>query len=257
VTIDCGSSSENLIESDLFGHVRGAFTGADRDHIGKLDRVGNGTILLDEIDSLPLSCQSRLLRVLEERVFEKLGGEHTQAFGGRVIALTNKSLEQEVAQRRFRQDLFYRLNVITFEVPPLRERRDDIRLLLRYFVEQFAERNEVPPAEISDEAMAAMTAHSWPGNIRELRNVVERAVALSGSQVITPRHLNLPPSSITRGATETVAGANRLSDVRLEAERRELISVLRLNDNNRTRAAEHLGISRSALYKRLEKLGLT
>lgn len=257
VTVDCGASSENLIESDLFGHVRGAFTGADRDHIGKLERAGGGTVLLDEINSLPMTCQARLLRALEERVFEKLGGEKTQEFAGRVIALTNKPLEVEVAERRFREDLFYRLNVITFTVPPLRERTEDIPGLVRQFLERLIPQHGSPITHVSHEALTALTDYAWPGNLRELRNVLERAVALSDSPVIEPRHLNLPATAVCVPSGYVEPAGPRLTQVRHQAERHELRRVLKEVENNRTRAARHLGISRSALYKRLDKLGIT
>lgn len=258
VVVDCGASTESLIESDLFGHVRGAFTGADRDHTGKLERAGNGTVLLDEVNSLPMTCQTRLLRALEERVFEKLGGEKTQSFGGRVIALTNKPLETEVAERRFRKDLYFRLNVISLLVPPLRERPEDIPVLVKAFMERLI-RQHGSHMMISDEALSVLAGYHWPGNLRELRNVLERAVALSDSVVIEPRHLNLPQDTTVRlsASCPSARSGKRLADVRHEAERRELQRVLEGLENNRTRAAVHLGISRSALYKRLEKLGLT
>jgi DNA-binding NtrC family response regulator len=256
VTVDCGASSETLIESELFGHVRGAFTGADRNHVGKLERAGGGTVLLDEINSLPMRCQSRLLRVLEEKLYEKVGDEQTRRFAGRVIALTNSRLERDVEERRFRKDLYYRLNVISFTVPPLRERSEDIGPLAKHFLQRLTAR-ERRRVKISDEALAALTQHNWPGNVRELRNVLERALALCDTTLIEPRHFCLPAGTngvpVHRGRN----GASRLADARSEAERRELARVLEDSGNNRTRAAQYLGISRSALYKRLEKLGLT
>ena len=255
VTVDCGASSEALIESELFGHVRGAFTGADQNHMGKLERVGKGTVLLDEIDCLPMRCQSRLLRVLEERVFEKVGDERTRRFAGRVIALTNSSLDRDVEDRKFRKDLYYRLNVIAFTVPPLRERSEDVGPLAKYFIQMLSERQR-REVEISDSALVTLAQHSWPGNVRELRNVLERAIALSGTAVIESRHLNLPVETSRCQASFCGAGASRLAHARSEAERRELVRVLEDSGNNRTRAARYLGISRSALYKRLDKLGL-
>ena len=280
VTVDCGASSEHLIESDLFGHRQGAFTGADRDHVGKLERVGSGTVLLDEIDSLPMASQSRLLRALEERVFEKLGGDRTQRFQGRVIALTNKVLEDEVAEKRFRQDLYYRLNVIAFSVPPLRERPRDIAPLAKMFIHRITRQSAWGEMHISEQAMALLESHPWLGNARELRNVLERAAALNDSDTIQPQHLKLPasskhaalrprgpiprPSELVPRSSSLVPrpvgldGVNckRLAAVRNEAERRELKLALEEHGNNRTQTARHLGISRSALYKRLGKLDL-
>ena len=255
VTVDCGASSEMLIESELFGHVRGAFTGADRNHIGKLERAGRGTVLLDEINSLPMRCQSRLLRVLDERLFEKVGDEQTRRFSGRVIALTNSALAKDVEERRFRKDLYYRLNVISFVVPPLRERSEDVEPLAKYFLRRLAARQR-RDVELSDDALTTLAQHSWPGNVRELRNVLERALALCGTALIEPNHLNLPVVATKCRAGYCRIGMSRLADIRSQAERRELARVLEDSGNNRTRAAQHLGISRSALYKRLDKLGL-
>jgi transcriptional regulator with PAS, ATPase and Fis domain len=210
---------------------------------------------LDEINSLPMRCQSRLLRVLDERLFEKVGDEQTRRFAGRVIALTNSALEKDVEERRFRKDLYYRLNVISFVVPPLRERSEDVGPLAKYFLRRLSARQR-RDIQISDDALTTLSQHTWPGNVRELRNVLERALALCGTALIEPRHLHLPVEATTCRAGYCGAGVSRLTDVRSQAERRELARVLEDNGNNRTRAARYLGISRSALYKRLEKLGL-
>jgi two-component system response regulator AtoC len=255
VTVDCGASSETLIESELFGHMRGAFTGADREHQGKLERAGQGTVLLDEVDCLPQRCQTRLLRVLEERVFEKVGGEKAQKFSGRVVALTNQALHEQVAEGRFRKDLYYRLNVIAFTVPPLRDRPHDIAPLTRHFLRKLSAA-QARQIEISDHALGMLSHHDWPGNVRELRNVVERAIALCDADVIEPKHLHLPRAAASYVALPENTDTRRLASVRKEAERRELVRILEANNNNRTRAAQNLGISRSALYKRLEVLGL-
>jgi DNA-binding NtrC family response regulator len=256
VTVDCGASSESLIESELFGHVRGAFTGADQTHVGKLERAGAGTVLLDEVDCLPQRCQTRLLRVLEERVFEQVGGEQTRKFNGRVIALTNQSLDKEVAERRFRKDLYYRLNVIAFTVPPLRDHPNDIPALSQHFVRRLSV-EQPQEKKLSDSALTALARHDWPGNVRELRNVLERGIALCDSTVIEPKHLNLPQTANSAATVRPGIDVRRLTSVRKEAERTELLRVLEENNNNRTRAARNLGISRSAFYKRLEALGLS
>ncbi len=256
VTVDCGASSESLIESELFGHVRGAFTGADQTHVGKLERAGGGTVLLDEVDCLPQRCQTRLLRVLEERVFEQVGGEQTRKFNGRVIALTNQSLDKEVAERRFRKDLYYRLNVIAFTVPPLRDHPNDVPALSQHFVKRLSA-GQTRKKQLSDRALTALARHDWPGNVRELRNVLERGIALCDSAVIEPKHLALPQAANSAVTVHPGIDASRLTSVRKEAERTELLRVLEENNNNRTRAARNLGISRSAFYKRLEALGLS
>lgn len=256
VTVDCGASSESLIESELFGHVRGAFTGADQNHVGKLERVGRGTVLLDEIDCLPMRCQSRLLRVLEERVFERVGDDHTRSFQGRVIALTNSSLLQDVAEKRFRKDLYYRVNVLAFKVPPLRERNEDVATLAQYFLQRLSSHRS-GKIEFSEEALAAMSRYDWPGNIRELRNSVECAIALSTNGRIEPQHLNLPSTAFDSPVSSCEEDDNPLASARSEGERRVLVRVLEEAENNRTRAARRLGISRSAFYKRLDKVGLS
>ena len=184
LVINCGALSAGLIESEMFGHVRGAFTGADADRTGKFAGAGRGTLFLDEIDSLPLSVQSKLLRAVEERVFEPVGSNKSQTLHARLIVACNRPLEQEVAAGRFRADLFYRLNVIAFVMPPLRQRVATIPALAREFLKEFAARNGSTVEGIAPEALRNLLAHSWPGNIRELRNVMERAVALCKGSII-------------------------------------------------------------------------
>jgi len=178
LVVNCGSLSENLIESDLFGHVRGAFTGADRDRTGKFAAAGQGTLLLDEIDALPLPLQAKFLRSVEERVFEQLGSNKLLPMRARLITASNRVLDEEVAAGRFRADLFYRLNVVAFFMPPLRERKAIVGELADHYLAEFAARNHRPVTSIDDQALRALLAYDWPGNIRELRNVMERAVAL-------------------------------------------------------------------------------
>jgi DNA-binding NtrC family response regulator len=197
-----------------------------------------------------------LLRVLEERVFEQVGGERTREFAGRVIALTNQSLEREVAERRFRKDLYYRLNVIAFTVPPLREHPHDVPALSQHFVRRLSA-GQARPKQLSRDSLTVLARHDWPGNVRELRNVLERGIALCDSEMIEPKHLNLPQQVTSTVPVRSGVDAKRLPSVRKEAERTELLRVLEENNNNRTRAARNLGISRSAFYKRLEVLGLS
>ena len=183
----------------MFGHVKGAFTGADADRTGKFAEVGRGTLFLDEIDSLPPALQAKLLRAVEERVFEPVGSNKTQPLQARLIVASNRPLEQEVAAGRFRADLFYRLNVVAFTLPPLRERADGIPHLARGFLAEFARRIGRPVLEIDAEAMRALEAHAWPGNIRELRNVIERAVALCDGPMIRSTTCPTPSTTSTRG----------------------------------------------------------
>ncbi len=178
LTINCGAMAANLVESEMFGHVKGAFTGAVIDRIGKFAEVGRGTLFFDEVDSLPLDLQAKLLHAVEERVFEPVGSNRTQAMRHRLIAACNRPLEAEVAAGRFRSDLFYRLNVFAFVVPPLRDRAWSVPLLIRGFIDEFDTRSGQASHQVSPEAQKALMAYDWPGNIRELRNVIERAVAL-------------------------------------------------------------------------------
>src|SRR5207248_209117 len=187
LVVDCGALSPTLIESEMFGHVRGAFTGADRDRAGKLAAAGSGTLLLDEINSLPLPLQSKLLRVVDERVFEPVGSNKPQPLRARLIAVSNAPLDREVDAGRFRSDLFYRLNVVGFYLPPLRDRRAAIAPLAAQFLAEFAARNRPDVRGLSSAAVRALEAYGWPGNVRELRNVIERAVALCPGPDVQPR----------------------------------------------------------------------
>jgi two-component system response regulator HydG len=179
LVIDCGALSPTLIESELFGHVKGAFTGAERERAGKLAAAGRGTLLLDEVNSLPLPLQAKLLRAVDDRLFEPVGGNRPQPLQARLIAASNADLQAEVAQGRFREDLYYRLNVVAFRLPSLRERRAAIVPLALRFLAEFATRNRLDVCRIQPEALRALQDHAWPGNVRELRNVIERAVALA------------------------------------------------------------------------------
>jgi DNA-binding NtrC family response regulator len=274
LVVNCGALSATLIESELFGHVKGAFTGADRDHTGKFAEVGRGTLLLDEIDALPPALQAKLLRAVEERVFEPVGSNRSLPVQARLIAASNRGLDEEAAAGRFRSDLYYRLNVISFTLPPVRERRETIAGLAREFVAEFAARSGREVAGISTEAQRAMQAYDWPGNIRELRNVIERAIALSVSREIQLEDL---PDSLQRKATvngyaharpagswtpfraalpQATAPASTLARTKDDAERFRITDALVRHSNNRLRAAAELGISRMTLYKKLHKYGL-
>jgi DNA-binding NtrC family response regulator len=267
------------MESELFGHVRGAFTGADRDRAGKCAEVGRGTLLLDEINALSLELQAKLLRVVEERLFEAVGSNRSQPLQARLIVASNRRLEQEEAAGRFRSDLHYRLNVVGFFLPPLRERRDLIRPLAERLLAEFAARNDRPVSGLTAEALDALEGYAWPGNIRELRNVIERGVALCpGSEVqladlteavqrsVRPTGPGLAaghpegwlPAGITaHAAAEYPEGPNAtLVWTKEKAEATHIAAALKRNDNNRLRAAAELGISRMTLYKKLHRYGL-
>lgn len=262
LALNCGALSESLIDTELFGHVKGAFTGADHDYLGKLAQCRDGTLLLDEIDTLSPVAQVKLLQVVEERVFQPVGSTGFQPFQARLIVASNKPLQQEMNEGRFRSDLFYRLNVMSFQLLPLRERRDEIERLASTFRAEFAEQHGFHNAPFAPRTVAALESYRWPGNIRELRNVIERAVILSAGKLIQPAHLppNLlavNPDELSSGRVqETSSVGNKLADARIEAERKQVIDSLRRNDNNRSKTALELGISRAALYKRLHKLQL-
>jgi DNA-binding NtrC family response regulator len=269
LVVDCGALSANLIESEMFGHVRGAFTGADRDRAGKLAAAGKGTLLLDEINSLPMTLQAKLLRAVDERVFEPVGSNKPQPLRARLIAVSNLPLEPEVAAGRFRSDLYYRLNVVGFFLPPLRDRRSAIAPLAVQFVAEFAARNRPDVRGLSPAAVRALEGYAWPGNVRELRNVIERAVALCPGPEVQPRDLpeavrtaqSRPPAPASAwpalaAPAPLPAQPTTLAQTREETEIRRIQEALVKHRNNRRRAAAELGISRMALYKKLHKYGL-
>lgn len=261
VAMNCGAMSAELVESELFGHVRGAFTGAIQASPGLFRAAEGGTIFLDEIGELPLALQVKLLRVLQERTVRPVGGTESFAVDVRIVAATNRSLKDEVAAGRFREDLFYRLNVVPVSVPPLRERREDILLLARHFLSRFAHEFGRPLTRLSADAEQALMGYSFPGNVRELENIVERAVALSDLELIG---LDAMPPSL-RGApapTAALDGANvPVGGMDLEAyledlERAFLIQALEKTAGVRTDAARLLGLSFRSLRYRLAKLGI-
>jgi transcriptional regulator with PAS, ATPase and Fis domain len=267
LVVDCGAVSPNLIESEVFGHVKGAFTGADRDRPGKLAAAGRGTLLLDEINSLPLSLQAKLLRAVDDRVFEPVGSEKAQPLRARLIAASNADLESEVNAGRFRADLYYRINVVGFSPPPLRDRRASIAPLAYKFLAELAARNRPDVRGLSSEALEALQDYHWPGNIRELRNVIERAVALCpGPDVVLAdlpealrlgaRGIGAPEFSTSLGAFRPTLSSPTLAQSKEAAEIMRIKEALAKHNNNRLRAAGELGISRMGLYKKLHKYGL-
>jgi DNA-binding NtrC family response regulator len=252
VAINCGAIADTLIESELFGHQRGAFTGAVADHKGVFEQAGGGTVLLDEIGDTTPALQVRLLRVLEQGEVRPVGANRSSKVSARVIAATNRPLEQAVAEGRFRQDLYYRLNVIVIRVPPLRERRADIPLLIGSFLDDACTRAHKKKV-LSAEALEALMRHAWPGNVRELRNTIERLVVSSRGSVIEA--FDVPDTVLTgRRPPEEHSFANltTLDDL----ERRYLLHVLDAANGNRTRAAEILGIDRRTLYRMAERFGI-
>jgi DNA-binding NtrC family response regulator len=250
VAVDCGSLTDTLLESELFGYVRGAFTGAVGEKKGLFEEANGGTIFLDEIGDIGPSMQAKLLRVLQEYEVKRVGGHEWVHVDVRVVAATNRNLEQLVQQGTFREDLFYRLKVVIITLPPLRDRREDIPLLAEYFVQRHATRSGKAVARVTPEAMRLLTEHPWPGNIRELEHCIERAVALANGQVLTPE--DLAPE--LRGSIDATLfrGAPTLEEVK----RRYLAHVLQETGGNVSRAATILGVERRSLQRMLRRYGL-
>jgi len=254
VEVNCAAIPEDLIESELFGHRKGAFTGATEDKIGKFQRADGGTLFLDEVGDMSLKTQAKVLRVLDEQRFEPVGAAESVQVDVRVIAATNKNLEEEIERGNFREDLFYRLNVIPFYVPPLRERREDIPLLADYFLNQFTTAYGRKPKELTADAYRLLQEYSWPGNVRELKNLMERIVIMCPQTRIEARHIPLNPGR--RTAERTAERFGSLEEVRRAAEREYILRKLDEAGGNVTRAAELLGLERSHLYRKMRSLGI-
>ena len=255
VEVACGALPENLLESELFGHVAGAFTGAVGDRVGKFLQADGGTIFLDEIATASPAMQVKLLRVLQEFEFEPVGGTKTHRVDARVILATNEDLNDLVAQGKFRQDLYYRVNVINLELPSLRERISDIPLLARHFLQEVCEESGKKVRDFSPEALAAMQRYRWPGNVRELQNIVERAVLLGKGDMV--RLEDLPRDVVAVGPVSMEPLGTRTLKQALEGPERQIIlDVLEGNGWNRQLTAETLGINRTTLYKKMKRLGL-
>jgi len=248
VVVDCAALPETLFESELFGHERGAFTGAFAARRGLLEMSAGGTCLLDEIGELTTPLQAKLLRTLQERTIRRVGGNDPIPVDVRVVAATNRDLRKLAAEGEFRDDLYYRLNVVTITVPPLRERSSDIPLLAQHFLETFAHRTERPVKRLAPEALALLAAYHWPGNVRELENVIERAVALSSSETLLPD--DFPPHLREAGRAPRLPAAGMTLE---EVKRWYLNKVLEEAGGNKLRAAELLGIDRRTLYRILER----
>jgi len=285
LAINCAAIPENLLESELFGHEKGAFTGAATQRIGKFEQCHGGTIFLDEIGDMSLPTQNKILRVLQSGTFERVGGNQSVTVDVRVIAATNKPLEQAVAAREFREDLFYRLNVVRVQMPPLRERRSDIRLLVNYFLKKFSRQSGQKPKSIATDALAALEAHRWPGNVRELENVIERALVVAKGDAILFADLPVeltgaagsalaasPAADAVASATAALSAgataetlptlarqlfkwARESSSLKVipAVERELIVQAMQETGGNQVQAAKILGITRATLRKRLEK----
>jgi DNA-binding NtrC family response regulator len=264
VAINCAAIPDNLLETELFGHEKGAFTGANTRKPGRFEVAHRGTLFLDEIGEMPLGLQAKILRALEERCFERVGGTQTLHVDVRVVAATNRNLKQSVAARKFREDLYFRLSVFPITIPPLRERADDVPILATLFVERFCRDMNKKPLAISLEALEQLKAYPWPGNVRELQNCIERAVILCDGDSILPRHLNLSLHAVPEGPPASPWDQIDLSGTMNEAlrrataevERRKIEQAIRDSSNNRQRAADLLQLPFRILTQKIKDYGI-
>lgn len=261
IEVSCGALPETLLESELFGHVKGAFTGALKDKPGRFELADGGTIFLDEIDTLSSNMQVKLLRVLQSREFERVGGTKTIRVDVRIIAASNRDLKKLIQKGEFREDLYYRLNVVTINIPPLRERKDDIPLLAEHFLKKYSAHVNGRVKGISLKAMQALMNYEWPGNVRELENVIERTIILSKNSYIQPEDLpeqisSLPPRSQSTFLLEDLSNFGSYREALQKAERKIIEHVLMLTHGNKKEAAKILRINRTTLYNKLYELGI-
>ncbi len=255
MSVNCAALPEHLIESELFGHVRGAFTGAETNRPGRFESADGGTIFLDEIGDMPPSAQAKMLRVLQEGTFEPVGSNESRQVNVRVVAATNKDLTVEVKEGRFRQDLFYRLNIVSIHLPPLRERREDISVLAEHFVSRYGKRNRKKISKLSESFLACLRTHEWPGNVRELENAIERCVILARSEELTTELL--PPNICGKEITQAIAPNGHAPDEGMktisEVERELILRTLDAFNGNQSQTARQLGISRQTLINKLKQ----
>ena len=260
VEVNCAAIPEELIESELFGHEKGSFTGATTQRRGKFDQAHQGTLFLDEIGDMSLKTQAKVLRILQEHKFERVGGNKTIEVDVRVIAATNKDLEKEIANGNFREDLYYRLNVIPFHVPPLRERKSDIPHLATHFLEYFCSKESRETKVLDNESMQAITDYPWPGNVRELKNLIERLVIMSPGSTITrsqlPQAIYSKQHAVQKDLSSTIVTSNTFRTAKEEFEKEFLIQKLDENDWNVSRTAEAIEIERSNLHRKIKAYGI-
>ena len=256
IDVNCAAIPEELIESELFGHRKGAFTGAIDDRKGKFELADGGTLFLDEIGDMSLKTQAKVLRVLQEQTFQKVGGQQTITVDVRVIAATNKELDREIENATFRSDLYYRLNVIPIEVPPLRARGNDIVLLAEHFLRRFAAEAGTPRKRLSAGAATKLKAYHWPGNVRELRNVIERLAILLPAETIEPEDIQLGARTPPGALAAEISPHLTLREARDEFEKQYILSKLKELAGNVSRTADALGVERSNLYRKLNAYGI-
>ncbi|MGA3298452.1 MAG: sigma-54 dependent transcriptional regulator [Candidatus Acidiferrales bacterium] len=263
ISLNCAAVPSELMETELFGHEKGSFTGAASRHTGKFEQAHHGTLFLDEIGDMPMTMQAKLLRVLEEGEIERVGGDKPFTVDVRVVVATHRNLEEQVRQGTFREDLYHRVFVFPIALPPLRERREDIRVLAEHFIKQLDEQNHWKSRTLSSEAVAELERYPWPGNVRELRNVIERVLLFENKDEIQPATIQraLPQSTVSAGAASNPQHAGALVSgilsQRVEAfERETLLAVLKQNHHHMTNTAKALGLERSHLYKKCQQLGI-
>jgi DNA-binding NtrC family response regulator len=258
IEVSCGALPKDIIESELFGHIKGAFTGAINDRKGRFELANGGTLLLDDIDALPLDLQVKLLRILQQKEFERVGDHKTLKIDTRVIASTNQDLEKLVADKQFREDLYYRLNVISMVIPPLRKRKEDLPLLVDHFVEQYSKENHKTVKGLSRDMLETLKNYDWPGNVRELENIIERAVILDTEGVLDTT--DLPEILIHKSTTLAIQAdkidSHILKDVLKEPEKGHILRILKEAGWNKKKAAVKLGINRTTLYNKLRKFNI-
>lgn len=256
VEVSCGALTETLLESELFGHVKGAFTGAIKDKIGRFELADGGSIFLDEIDAFSPALQVKLLRILQDGEFEMVGDNQTKKIDVRVIAATNQNLEELIVQGKFRKDLYYRLNIISVEIPPLRKRKEDIPIMVEHFIKKHSKHSSKKVDRISPEALSILMEYNWPGNVRELENVIERATILSKSSIITPEDFPEFLLAMSPRQHKTDQEKLKLKHALQSPEKELIIKALEKTGWNRSTAAQMLGINRTTLYKKMNKFGL-
>jgi len=253
VVLNCAALSEGVLESELFGHEKGAFSGALDTRKGRFERADQGTLFIDEVAEMSLAAQVKLLRVIQEHEFERVGGNKTISVDVRIVAATNKTLEEQVKEGKFREDLYYRLNVVNINVPPLRSRREDIEPLSRFFLDKYAGETGKKITDLSPRALSCLLAHDWPGNVRELQNAIERAVVLSKGSVLTPRDFPQGLQGDDQICLQIPEKGGSLTEILEDLERQLIIQTLQREDGSQTRAAETLGIKRTTLRYKMEK----
>jgi DNA-binding NtrC family response regulator len=253
VVLNCAAISEGVLESELFGHEKGAFSGALDTRKGRFERADQGTLFIDEVAEMSMAAQVKLLRVIQEHEFERVGGNKTISVDVRIVAATNKKLEDLVKDGNFREDLYYRLNVVNINVPPLRSRREDVEPLSRFFLEKYTAETGKKITDLSPRALSCLLAHDWPGNVRELQNAIERAVVLSKGSVLTPRDFPQGMQGDDQICLQIPEKGGSLTDILEDLERQLIIQTLQREEGSQTRAAETLGIKRTTLRYKMEK----